>query len=110
MSKLKNIESFFNNLGNLHDARIEEVRWIPRQKEIHLKIDDLQSNFVNTEPQPASFVFQEVSSLSFKVDLCEQSIDIFDIKVEETNEALKFCVLLSPSGIVEFSCRFVELM
>jgi hypothetical protein len=105
--------SFFNELGNLHDARITEFLWSPDARVVTVTIDDLYANFVGLPEyvrlQPARVIMSNVSRVRMDVDSDRFPLRIMDFEVEAsgTDPELHISLTFDPSGSVQIECHSV---
>ena len=69
--QIENPENFFYQLGCLHETRVESFKWVPPERKVLIKIDDLNSNFLDLPEYegllPATLVFSNVKKMMIGV-------------------------------------------
>lgn len=93
--------SYFEMLGGLHDAFIDQVTVNGAERTLTLAIDDLDANVVNppiTPRRAGQLVFGEVSRLRFGIDIGE-GIRIGNLSVDGQPGSYKLKIALSLGGI-----------
>lgn len=96
-------------LGELHDARIELLRWEPLQRRLEVHIDDLFSNFLGLPEYPGGkaggFVATEVSRLTVTGDFVVRGLAIDSLGLEIVSPLLyRIDLRLSPAGQILVDC------
>ena len=111
--KIENPHKFFSDLGDLHDARIGEIRWSQSDGSIHIFVDDLQSNFTETTgyrgARPAELIFDDLRSFQFEVPSMSGHLSIYEILVEES-DMLSVSIKIAPFGLISFQCSKISLI
>jgi hypothetical protein len=97
---------FLNELGDLHDCRIEDFRWSIRKKSVELQFEDLRINFEGLagDRGPAGGVVILTGVEKFSANICwsEKSLRVMEFLVELASDGLyRASVHLIPSGKLE---------
>jgi hypothetical protein len=110
---IKEPQSFFKELGNLHDSRIKEIVWSPGQNEVTIALDDLYANFVGLPEypgkQPSRLVMSNIARIKMDVVTDKFPPRVLDFEIEEVGSNLPLHVMLKfdPSGVIEIECGTV---
>lgn len=115
MNCIKNPHDFFNDLGNLHDARIESIFWLPEERRLSISIDDMNSNFEGLPEykgcQRGTVVIEGVIELDIGIDPVDDHINIHEFTVEVVPDSLFFAEIKCwPGGkiAIKFSSLKIE--
>lgn len=98
---------FLDALGDLHDARLERLEWLPEKGAIALRFTDLMSAFVGLEryagPQPGVIVLSGISRCLIEIptSLEMPRVYSFECRAGDQESTLVARISLWPSGIVE---------
>jgi hypothetical protein len=64
---MKNIVSFVESLGGLHDCTVLQIDWHPDRQRMEIAVDDIQWNYEGLPeypgPQKATFILSGVTSM-----------------------------------------------
>jgi len=106
-------KKFFHELGGLHDARIESFKWIPPEQKVLIKIDDLNSNFIDLPEYdglwPGILVFSNVKKILTGVVPIEGYLSIFNVEIKLLTEQINVTINISPGGKIEFDCSSIDI-
>ncbi len=106
-------KAYFNDLGGLHDARIEKFSWRKQKKQFLLMVDDLNSCFFELPEyqglRPAELIFSGVHSLRHEFQISSESFSIFGIEIIDSNEDIHVQIKCSPGGLIEMVCTSIEV-
>ena|SRR2546423_1121530 len=98
--------SFFHELGNLHDAYVNEFQWSPFKREMAIAINDLYSNFVDLPEydrlQPVRLILSGVSRVQIDV-----TSDSPPLRVSESGPQIHIVVVFEHDGSVQIDCDSV---
>ncbi len=105
-------KSFFDKLGNLHDARITALDWNREGNVLRLSVDDLSSSFLGLPEyegrKPARLVLRGIDSAKIAIenDLTEAGIWIFGFEVSPRpgKPGLDVRITTSPGGNIDLAC------
>ena len=110
---IENTEDFFHQLGLLHDAIIESFEWLPSERQVFIKIDDLNSNFLDLPEYeallPATLVFSNVRKIIFGIDPAQETLKIYDLETKSSATHINVVINFSPGGKMEFTCESIEV-
>jgi len=110
---IENPKDYFDNLGNLHDARIEYVGWLPREKKLSIAIDDMNSNFLDLPEyeglEPAMLVFLNVEHVVFDIEKTDEHLNVYEFNVETKPSHIEVNLKYWPSGKLIVNCKSIEL-
>lgn len=110
---IENPENFFHQLGGLHDARIESFSWIPPERQVVIKIDDLNSDSLDLPEYegllPATLIFSNVQKMIIGVDPIQKTLNIFDLEIKCSTTHINVIIKFSPGGKMEFTCGSIEV-
>lgn len=107
---MKELKSFLEQMGGLHDAVVRELAWKPEAKTLRLEIEDLCSNFEGLPEYPGpisgAVELHGVDQISFDIDTSEKRLNIHEFLVE-THSAGKCQASISfwPTGQITASYR-----
>lgn len=103
--------SFFQCLGGLHDAYIEHIDWRFGEREVFLKISDLNVNTRGLAEYPgcesATLLFKGAYKIGFasEFDYEEDRAWIYDIVFESLKGQMKFSIINSVGDTLEILCN-----
>ena len=110
---IENPDDFFHQLGLLHDARIESFEWVPPKRQVLIKIDDLNSNFLGLSEYegllPATLVFSNVKKVIIGINPVPESFYIYDLETSSSATHINVVIKFSPGGKMEFTCGSIEV-
>lgn len=103
---------FFDELGNLHDARIRLFEWDPIRGEIVFVFDDLYANFEGLPEyegaQPVRLVLSDVSDIEINMTSDNSQLWVLDFEVEEDSAESKLRVLVNlATGLIRVECSSI---
>ena len=108
--------SFFEELGDLHDAKICRVEWILIDRVIVLEVDNLNANFVGLPEyqgrKQALIKFNEVESVQLDCDAVKVDVQrVYELEVgdDRTANRRKIALRITPSGQLSFFCASIEI-
>jgi hypothetical protein len=110
MTKIADPASYFENLGGLHDARVEGFIWLKDNSRITICVDDVNSNSLNLPGHVAlagKVVFEEIHSLDAELHIDDSSLSIYDLVAETKGGKLYVSISFSPFGKMSFVCANV---
>jgi hypothetical protein len=104
---------FFEKLGNLHDARIERLKWLPKQQLLYISIDDLNSNFFGSTEyvgaQSGEILLSAVKKFYMDIEQTEEHLNIYDFAVKQSKDIfLEVEIKCSPGGSLKISCASIS--
>jgi len=108
-------ESFFEALGCLHDARVEQLRWLPEQKSLSLFIDDLNSNFRGLPEyqgkESVEIVLIGVSGFTAEIGAEDEVLHIYELSVTRDPAVIGYTVSVRfwPDGRLGLRCDSVVM-
>jgi hypothetical protein len=109
------LSEFLAALGELHDATLESMEWLPEKQTVVLHFDDLLSNFEGGEdykgPQPGTILLSGVSQCLIEVPVSKDTkarVFSFECRPSEQESILVSRIGLWPFGIVEFTHTAAE--
>jgi len=113
-TRIDDPKNFFEGLGNLHDARIEELRWSPEEREIAFAVDDLHSNFAGLPEypglRPQVLILEGVVEFVASVCLSEPNLNVHDFEVStEPTSGLSVSVTFWPDGRIKVLCSGLRM-
>ncbi len=86
---MKELKSFLEQMGGLHDSVVQELAWKPGAKTLRLVIEDLCSNFEGLPEYPGavpgSIELHGVEQISFNIETNEKRLNIHEFLVEIQN-------------------------
>lgn len=104
---------FLAERGTLHDARVEQLIWRPDLMEVHIVIDDLNSNYLDLPEypglEPATLILMDVQDLNVAVDQREPHLPIYEITAIEEDSRIHVEAKFWPSGRMNVICREIAL-
>ena len=90
IEKISNPETFIEQLGDLHDARIQRLEWGPKQKQFEITVNDIYSNFVGLPDykgcQPKKLLFDNIRDINMSVSGAEDSLNIYEFVITKIKE------------------------
>lgn len=98
------------DLGDLHDARLQKLVWDFQSRTIEFGIADMYANFAGLPEypgkQPGSIVLRDIGEASFEIAAMAQGQRIFEFSVVELGDEWIATVLLLPEGRItaKFGC------
>jgi hypothetical protein len=105
---------FFQNLGGLHDAEMEYIKWNVLTKVVMIEVLDLNANFEGlpeySGTKRATVEFFNVENLAMSFDGSPEDVQrIYRLKVLKKSDDGKFEVTLNfvPSGRLSIDCDSV---
>jgi hypothetical protein len=110
MTRIDNPVPYFESLGGLHDARVEEFGWLKNSPRISICIDDVNSNSLNLPGHvllPGKIVFEKVQNLDANLHIDGSSLSIYDLIAETKEGHLSISISFSPFGKMSFVCADV---
>lgn len=107
---MKELKSFLERMGGLHDAVVHQLVWIPDAKMLRIEILDLCSNFEGLPEYPGAISgaieLKEIDRLSFAIDTDEKQLRIHEFLVEgESADRYRASISFWPSGRIDASCH-----
>jgi len=111
-SFIKSPDSFFGDLGNLHDSQIIEIRWKPTHRQALVVVDDMYANFVGLPEQmgiqPAQIIATNVSKIEMAVENDEFPLRVMDMEaITQPDLSVDIVIKLDPSGSIRINCTAV---
>lgn len=104
---------FFEELGGLHDARIEKFSLDFKKKLLWVSIDDLNSNFLDLPEyrgfRPADIYFVGVKVTDIDTQVFRDVFSIYDIKLANDDGGYQVKIECFPGGYFEFWCNAIEV-
>lgn len=107
---------FFNDLGDLHDAKIDQITWSVAARTITLDVDDLNANFDGLPEyggkKKASITFCEVENILLNCDARKDDTQrIYALEMLKKGDSGKYELMMriSPSGRLSFDCYSVKI-
>lgn len=110
---IQNPSRVFQELGGLHDARIEWVRWSIERMELTVKVDDVYSNFRGfpeyRDIGPCSFTFHQVKTLAIEVDPINKHLKVYNLEVQSDKQStlVEVRIEFAPGGLLKLFCESV---
>lgn len=107
--------SFFDALGGMHDADIEQIAWDALARTVTLFDDDLNSNFVGLPEYAglvkAKFKFEDVEHLLLSCEANKEDVQrVYTLEVLSTQDSQAYEAVLrfSPGGRLNFTFCAVQ--
>ena len=111
--RVNNPEVFFHELGGLHDARIEDINWLPNKRRLSITIDDMNSNFIDLPEYgglpPPILVFVGVRRVLIDIDQTDENLNIYEFEAKPSPSYLDVSVKCWPGGRLEVTCESIDL-
>jgi hypothetical protein len=110
---IKEPVSFFDELGNLHDADVNEFQWNPFKREIAIAIDDLYANFLDLPEydrlQPVRLIMCGVSRVQIDVRSDGPPLRIKSLEVYGSSPGpqIHITVMFDHAGNMQIDCDSV---
>jgi hypothetical protein len=83
---MKDLKSFVERMGALHDAVVRQLIWIPGAKILRIEIEDFCSNFEGLPEYPGavsgSIELQGIEQIDFDLHTAENRLNIDEFIVE----------------------------
>lgn len=100
---MKELKSFLERMGGLHDAVVRRINWVPEEKKLSFEIEDLCSNFEGLPEypgaMPGTIELRDVDRVNFDIDTNEGHLNIDDFAVEiEGTDQYRASVTFWPTG------------
>jgi len=111
MNKIDDPVSYFGDLGGLHNARVEEIRWQKADQEVSILVDDANANFLGSPGHTAvasEFVFSGVEALDAEL-VDAANLSIYELASETKGDQLHISIGFAPFGKMAFSCSSVAV-
>jgi hypothetical protein len=110
---MKELKSFLERMGGLHDSVVRQLTWTPEAKTLRLEIEDFCSNFDGLPEYPGAvsgaIELQGVERISFAIDTNEKRLNIHEFLVEAENaDKYRASVSFWPSGRITASYRVAD--
>ena len=107
---MKELKSFLERLGGLHDSVVHRLTWAPETKTLRLEIEDLCSNFKGLPEYPGAvpgvIELRGIEQIKFEIDTNEKRLNIHEFGVEaESTDKHRASVSFWPSGRISASYR-----
>ncbi len=109
-------ESYFQELGGIHDANIEQIVWEPIERTVSLCVDDLNSNFEGLPsyggPVRSKFCFRDIEQIQLSCDAFSgdaQRIYKLAVFLERDSQRYSADLRISPGGRMSFTFRSVDM-
>jgi hypothetical protein len=107
---MKELKSFLEQMGGLHDSVVQELAWKPEAKTLRLVIEDLCSNFEGLPEYPGavpgSIELHGVEQVSFNIETNEKRLNIHEFLVEIQNTGKhQASISFWPTGRITASYR-----
>jgi len=105
--------SFFRDLGNIHDAKIESIVIDLARRRIFIHVDDLYRNFVGLSDykgaKPCDILLNNVREFRiFPIDL-ESIKRIIDFETTSSHRGISIEIKLSPAGSLFIECESISV-
>ncbi len=104
---------FFKDLGGLHDARIEHLRWDPNHRQVTILVDDINSNFLDLPEYkglaPATLTLSKVIGFILNVDRPDATLNIYELEVCPESAHLAAQFKIRPSGKIKIACASIGI-
>lgn len=106
---IENPKVFFDELGNLHDARIENLNWSLLKKRLSVSIDDMNSSFEGLPEygghKSGEIFLEGVEDFEIQITSVEDHINIHEFAVNRTPDSF-FSVEIKcwPGGNIKAKC------
>ena len=114
-TKIEDPKHFFDDLGNLHDARITEIHWEQRQKRLAISIDDMNANFSGLPEykgcQPQTIILGQLEDFDFSVVGSEDNLNIdeFNVSSSKSSSMISVEIKIWPHGTIKAKCQWIML-
>jgi hypothetical protein len=106
-------KSFFDELGGLHDACVENFSWDMKRKALCISVDDLNSNFLDLPEyqglRAVDIIFIGVVTVDVNVQILDDIFRVYDMDFINENETYEVKIDCSPGGYFKCKCRAIEL-
>lgn len=112
---IENPQKFFDELGNLHDARIKHFLWFPEEKRLAVSVDDINSNFAGLPEyqgcQPQTILLEGVREIDLRLEADEDHLNIYEFTVIEKSgdPYLLAEIKCWPGGNIKVRCSSLHL-
>jgi len=97
---------FIESLGELHDARLIRMQWLPQDERFEIEVADMYSNFLGLPEYPGAargmFTFSGVSALDVSVVLKVERLTIYGWEFDAAGTSN---ILFSPGGRIVVACN-----
>ena len=108
---IENPAGYFEELGGLHDARINEFSWDKKEKSLSVVVDDINSNFLDLPEykgeKSAELIFSDVSSLDINTQIDDETFGISDLEVTDQAGSHEILLNCTPGGSIKFKCKAI---
>jgi hypothetical protein len=110
---MKELKSFLERMGALHDAVVWQLVWKPEAKTLRFEIEDLCSNFEGLPEYPGavsgSIELQGVERIGFDIKTNEKRLNIHEFLVEaEGADKYQASITFWPTGRITASYRIAD--
>jgi hypothetical protein len=112
---LEKPREFFESLGNLHDCRVAEISWRPKDRQLRFLVEDMNSNFAGLPEypgrEPRAIAMVGLKKIEIDLAFDEATLNIYELEVthnpshDHQDVVLKFW----PSGTLHLTCEFIAL-
>src|SRR5690242_8486826 len=105
--------SFFNDLGDLHDADVNELQWNPFKREVTIGINDLYANFLDLPEyerlQPVRLIMYGVSMVQLDLTSDGPPLRIRSLEVAGASSGpqIHIVVTFDHGGTMQIDCDSV---
>ena len=110
---LNNPTKFVDELGNLHDARIQRIEWQPTKRTLNFLIDDLYSNTVDLPEYPGEFPAKisliEIVKLSLNFDGKDEYLCIDNFNVTQLESYIEIHINFWGGNELEAKCSSISI-
>jgi hypothetical protein len=108
LERVQDGTKFFIKLGQLHDARIELVEWRVQDREVSIRVDDLNSAFLGLSDYkgllPARLIFTGVVRFITEVDPAESVWRVYGIDIHPHGTDCELTLQCAPGGRIQITC------
>jgi len=109
---MKDLKSFLEQMGALHDAVVRQLTWTPEAKILRLEIEDLCSNFEGLPEYPGAvsgvIELRGIEEINFNIDTKETRLNIDAFLVEPDLDKHRASISFWPSGRITASYRVAD--
>jgi hypothetical protein len=104
---------FFNDLGNLHDARVSALNWDECAKSLSISVDDLHANFSGFPEyqgcQPQTIVLENIGQMEISIENFQDRLNVDEFVVSATalGALMQVDVKFWPVGNIHVTCESI---
>jgi len=110
---ITNPKTFFEELGGLHDACIENFSLDIKRKVLCISVDDLNSNFLDLPEyqglRPVDIVFLDAVMIDINMQVLGNVFSVYDINIAHKGGEYEVKIECSPGGYFKCKCSSIEL-